>query len=233
MQARQEGSQAIAKKDYDRAIEQYSIVLKGRPDEIDAWLERSYAFGNKNDFDRAFADADQAVNLCNKQQILGSQLAGRAYFYRAKAWILGKGDMDNGIADLNQAIRLGWNTVESFRFRAYAHSRKGEEDAAISDYTTVLQLDSKHAAAKTELAELMYDRAFRQSKQVGNTKETIEDLTIVINLNPQHAKAFLLRSIAYFGLGDLKRSELDRQEAVRLDPSLDFEFGRRPAREPR
>ena len=55
----------------------------------------------------------------------------------------------------------------------------------------------------------------------GQFDRAIADYDQAIKLNPQYARAFLMRSRTYEALGLTDQSKKDREEALRLNPNID------------
>ena len=76
---------------------------------------------------------------------------------RGNAW-RGKGDLDNAIADYNEAIRLDPNFAFPYNGRASAFLNKGDFDRAIDDYSQVIRLDPTLAAPYSNRALAWRDK---------------------------------------------------------------------------
>jgi TonB family protein len=57
------GKVYINKRDYDRAIADFSALIQLTPGRADAYNHRGVAYGTKNELDRAIADFDKAIQL--------------------------------------------------------------------------------------------------------------------------------------------------------------------------
>ncbi len=64
---------------------------------------------------------------------------------------------------------------------------------------------------------LYFYRGF-SNRQLGNTEAAIDDYDIVINLNPEFARAYKNRGVAYYYLGDYEAAIADYEQAIELDP---------------
>jgi len=86
-----------SKKDYDRAIADYSEAIKLDPTYSRAYANRGFGYYNKKDYDRAIADFSEAIRLDPKY----------AWAYANRGSIrTAKGEFDLAIADLTEAINL-------------------------------------------------------------------------------------------------------------------------------
>jgi tetratricopeptide (TPR) repeat protein len=105
------------KKDYDRAIADFTIAIKLTQDNDNETLynERGYAYLEKGDYDKALADFNQAVRLYPN--------SANAYDSRGEAYLTA-GDYDNAIADYSQALRLDPNMDSAKKGLAEAKKKK-------------------------------------------------------------------------------------------------------------
>ena len=85
------------KKDYEKAIADYSEAIRLDPTYVLAFNNRGAPGHDKTDYDKAIADFSEAIRLDPKDAV--------AYDNRGIAWY-DKKDYDRAIADYNEAIRL-------------------------------------------------------------------------------------------------------------------------------
>ena len=97
-------------------------------------------------------------------------------------------------------------------YRGYCYAAKGDNDAAIADFTHVVRLRPDHA-------EAYRFRGLAYWKE-GNYDKAIVDFTEAIRLNPGYAEAFDGRGKAYEAKGDFDKAVADHHEAARLDPTF-------------
>jgi tetratricopeptide (TPR) repeat protein len=127
------------KKDFARAIADYTAALRLDPDMALVYLNRAFAYKEKGDFDRALADGDRALELDPENRLL---LRGRGDVYRARG-DKSKGDYDNAIADYSEAIRLDPQDGLAYRSRGMAYQATGELERATADYNKFMELQRK------------------------------------------------------------------------------------------
>jgi hypothetical protein len=97
---RASGQEYLEQGDYDRAIADFTLLLRTQPpDNHAAWLyfNRGLAYVRKNDYDRAISDCTQAIKLDPNNSW--------AYNNRGSAF-LGKGDRARARADWIKALQL-------------------------------------------------------------------------------------------------------------------------------
>jgi tetratricopeptide (TPR) repeat protein len=92
---------------------------------------RGVEYANKHDFDRAFADYDEAIRTDPKFAF--------PYSNRGDARRL-NGDVEQGLADLNQAIRLDPNFGNAYYNRGLAWEAKQDLQRALADFKKYAEL---------------------------------------------------------------------------------------------
>jgi TPR repeat/Tetratricopeptide repeat len=122
------------KRDFDKAIADYSEAIRLNPTYAIAYNNRGHAWYAKNDFGKAIADYSEAIRL-NPTYAL-------AYWNRGIAW-QGKNDFDKAIADYSEAIRLNPRNTMAFSYRGNAWFEKGQVDKANADLTEAIRLDPR------------------------------------------------------------------------------------------
>ncbi|WP_292577417.1 tetratricopeptide repeat protein, partial [Mesorhizobium sp.] len=109
---------------------------------IKAYFYRGSARDDKEDWDGAIADYNQAIALDPK--------ATSALFNRGTDWS-NRGDYDRAIADFNIVISLEPSASDAFSSRGSAFLRKGKIDAAMLDFQQAIEADPQNGDAHTGL----------------------------------------------------------------------------------
>ncbi|MEQ1775521.1 MAG: tetratricopeptide repeat protein [Burkholderiales bacterium] len=93
-----------AKKDFDRAIADYTEAIKINADYREAFNNRGNAHRNKKDYDRAIEDYEQAIRIAPK----------RGLYHRNRGNVLmDKRDYEKALASFNEAIKLDANDADA------------------------------------------------------------------------------------------------------------------------
>jgi tetratricopeptide (TPR) repeat protein len=112
---------------------------------------RAISWRLKGDFDRAFADYNEAVRLDPNEPL--------NYSMRAVAW-RAKNELQRAIADYGEAIRLKTDYVDAYIRRGQTYESLGDRERALADYRAVLSLpaasdkESARETARTRIAAL-------------------------------------------------------------------------------
>jgi tetratricopeptide (TPR) repeat protein len=119
------------KRDYDRAIADYTAAIQLNLNESTAFNNRGNTYKAKGDLDRAIADFSRAIRINPRSAV--------AYFNRGIAYSLLR-DVDRALVDLNEAIRLSPKNAEYFEVRGMVFEAKGDIDRAKANFITAQQL---------------------------------------------------------------------------------------------
>jgi len=151
-QARQQGAQQAvrfaesgdayySKKDYDRAIADYTQAIRLNPSNGVYYNNRGLAYQDKKDYDRAIADFTEAIRLDPRTAVI---YLNRGHAYRDKE------DYDRAIADYTEAIRLDPNAYSETLYtnRGFAYYMKSDYAQARSDINRALRINSNSEFAK-------------------------------------------------------------------------------------
>jgi len=113
---------------YEEAAAQFSEALETDPNSWSSYLQRGLAKQNLSRPDDAIVDLQAALRIKPDLQEARTALAG----------IYGeKGDRQREIEELTKAIELK-PTVDAYSRRALAHAELGQHEAAIADFTWVI-----------------------------------------------------------------------------------------------
>jgi tetratricopeptide (TPR) repeat protein len=198
-----------------------------------AYVNRGNASYDKNDFDTAIADYNQAISLdpsdaiaynnrglaykqkreydraltdFDKALSLNSRYAN-AYINRGSTWH-DKGDLDRAIADYSSGLQYNPKDALAYRNRARAYMRKEDYDNAIADYSSKIRLEPDGESYRTR------GDLYEKKKDYENA---IADYTEAIRLNPKDVDAYYGRgNIYYYQKKDYDRAMADYKEGVRL-----------------
>ncbi len=210
----------LSKADRDfalvRAIDDWTVAIRLKPDSAEAYYFRGRAYACKGeDKAKSLADYNEAIRLKPDY--------ADAYYFRALSY--GDADRDKQIADLTAALRLKLNAERAcwaYCSRGSAFERKGDRAAALDDYTAAIRLDHKRSDAYVDRASLYLNR--------GEPDKAIDDFTVALRLalresDPIHrlftaSLAYHGRGMACAGKGLLEQAIADFSEAIRLDGGI-------------
>lgn len=188
---------------YVRTIAICTRALVGADDKNAAFYlnSRGIAYSNKEQYDRAIADFDEAIRR-NPQY-------GNPYVSRGLAWKR-KQEFDRALADFGEAIRVDPNLVVAFVDRGNLLSNQGEFDRAIADFTEAIRLNPKFADG--------YNGRGIAWTEKGEFDSAIADFSEAFRLSPQDARYVNNRGDAWKKKGDYERAIADFSESIRINP---------------
>lgn len=133
-----------------------------------------------------------------------------------------KGEFDQAIKDLNQAIQLRPAYAQAFNNRGNAYLRTHQYDLAIKDFSQAISLKPDNAPGHGDLTPSdtasMFNNRGIAYLQEGAYNLAILDFNEAIRLNPNGADAFYNRGIAYGDGGDYESAAGDFTKAIQLNP---------------
>lgn len=178
---------------------------------------------------------------------LGAQDASVDYYIGLTSYHLGENT--RAVKAFTSALKKNPSSIDSRYYRGRAYSNLNNNQAAFSDYTYILNKDSKHCAAwnsrgvinliQEKYNEAIYD--FNQALNLspdslceqyvvlynlGDTHLTLKKYQTAINylnqairLKPDYADAWNLRGVAYSWLNNFPQAIVDYQKALEINPN--------------
>lgn len=130
-----------------------------------------------------------------------------------------KGQLDEAIANISEAIKLNPNNSNAYKNRGVAYMRKEDFDKAMADFNKAIELNPQNEAA-------FYSRGLVHMR-TGFIDRAIADCNKTIELNPKHALAYNNRGSFYGRKGLLNKAIADLNQSIELDPSLSAAYRNR------
>jgi len=191
------GIENYNKRDYDRAITEFTQAIQLNTNYAEAYNNRGKAHSAKFNYDLAIADFTQAIRLVpNNAEVYSNR--GEAYS--------DKEDYVRAISDIDQAIKLDPNNAEAYSRRAFAYWAKGERavsnskllisnpntgktdyDSAVSDFTQVIRLLPNNAKAYDNRG-CVYAQRGNIYRDKNDYDKAIADFETALRLDPKTDK---------------------------------------------
>jgi tetratricopeptide (TPR) repeat protein len=215
------GAARLDAREYDKAIAFFTHALKlapapeGMVDPGDIYALRGVAYSAKDDYDRALAEMDQALQH-------GGDRIG---FHVTRGSIhLVKFDLDAARKDFNQAIdnallishrdaRTNSNLAAAYWGRAQSYLLKEGRPSAQDDFQRVIALAKTDTPGSYVIRGMAY-------QYTGDLEKAIADFDQSIKLDSRDrcGCAYLLRAQAYLEKGDSRRALADLARASQYAP---------------
>jgi tetratricopeptide (TPR) repeat protein len=129
------GTLELENKRYDQALNNFSEALEIKPDYFEAYLNRGRTYAGTGNLVGAIADYTKAIELIPNKPL--DPNLPLAYFERAELFRL-DGNDDKAIEDYRSAVRLKPDYWNAYLNLGFAHENKNDFDAAISDYSKII-----------------------------------------------------------------------------------------------
>jgi tetratricopeptide (TPR) repeat protein len=110
---------------------------------------------------------------------------------------------------LDSLLEINPKNADAFYNRGWLYAYKGEERAALNDYSKAIEIDANHADAHYNRGLIFVG--------LKDYEKAIEDFSAAIRLKPQSADAYCNRGAAYFEQGRLDLARQDYGEALKID----------------
>lgn len=228
------------KKEYDKAIEEYSTAIGLKMDYADAYFNRGLSYDALGNFESAVLDytkvieiqsdaADAYVGLGNakksqekfEEAIMTYDRAieinpgfAEAYFNRANI----KADLkrsEEALKDYNEAIKLKPDYASAFINRGVIEVEMQLYEDALNDYSRAIELKPDDAIA-------YYNKGIVKKKQA-LLQEALMYFDKAIVLKPDYADAYIYRGIVKDDLKSYEEALKDYDKAIEIQP--DYALG--------
>jgi tetratricopeptide (TPR) repeat protein len=196
------------RKDYDRAVADYSEAIKLDPQFASAYINRGLVYDLKGESDAAAGDFSRAIELKPDEPL--------AYYDRGYIRSWEKHDYDGAIADLSKAIELGNKDAPTYLYLALAYQGKKDYRRAVTNYDEGLKLAPNNAIALSSRGTAY--------QNLGDFDHALADYNAAIKADPKYASAYAERGYLRRVQGDIEAAITDYSEAIKLDPSANYVY---------
>ncbi len=187
----------LSRTDPDTALGIVDAVLAGQPGTIEAIQLHAALCGRLGQFERMLEDAETLIRL--------EDVDNHALEWRGLSFML-LGRLENGLVDLDRAVEIGGRSAWHLALRGLLLIKAERLLDALRDFDDALALEPD---AITALLGRACGRA-----GVGNISGALDDLTHVLELDPQNADVLALRGDRYVELTDFEAAEHDYEQAM-------------------
>ena len=153
------------KKQFKRAISDFTKAVRLRPRDLIVRLNRGVVFERMGQYGRAIANYSIAIEQDPEFSL--------AYFNRANVFEA-KGDLNAAIADYKVAIKLNLVNADAVNNLGNVYYKTGQRASALNAYRSALTIDPEHRQARKNLS-LLEDETKQISKQTPRTQTVSKD----------------------------------------------------------
>lgn len=188
-----------AKKEKDKAIENYTKAIELNPDFADAYYNRGLVLQSKKEQQKATIDFENAIiNYSNTLKI--NPHSPRLYVCRGNTWYC-NGNYDKAIEDYTTALNIN-NSADAHYNRGLAWFAKLDYTKAIEDFTQAITLKSDYSDVYNTAIGNAWFAAKKYNKAIANYSEAI-------NINETFENAYYSRGLAK------KENDNDLQDCIK------------------
>jgi tetratricopeptide (TPR) repeat protein len=219
------------KRDYDRAIADFTEAIRLNPQYAKAYNYRGTTLYRKGQVDLAIDDFSKAIKIDTKYVQAYNNL-GLAFYYKGQGQN-DKGQNDEAMAnftkaidDFTVAIGLDDQNAMAYYYRGSARLAEKEYDLAIADFTAAIDINPQYADAYLNRAAALsalgkFDEAFYNQGLAwfhrGQYDPAVAASSKAIDINPRHVEAHRNRAAALRALRKFDEARADEDAARQLD----------------
>jgi tetratricopeptide (TPR) repeat protein len=206
------GNSYVAKKEFDRAIEDYTEAVRLDPTYSVAYNQRGNSYYSKGDYVRAIENYDEAIRISAGSEVQYSNRAS-AYYYR--------GEFGRALEDYDRALGANPKYIRAWNGRGDTYYKRREYDSALKDYDQSIALNSTDAAVFNTRGCCYYFK--------GDYDRAIADFDEAIRLRSDSAAYYLNRGDSYRQKKEYERAINDYDKALRISPDYALAINARSA----
>lgn len=221
---------------YDQAIADYTSALQINPSDANVYSNRAAIYLLLGAHDRAQADLNEAMKLepentkaqynqgalylkqgANDKALehfsgmISKNIGATRDVFGSRAVIyLKRGQINEALADLDQAIKLDPNFFDAYMNRGTAYGLLGRAKEALMDFDQALKLNSNSADAHVNRAIMLISLA--------RPKDALLDADDAVSITPENIKAHLLRAQVFLALGRVQDGLREYEVILRINP---------------
>jgi tetratricopeptide (TPR) repeat protein len=197
------------KKDYPAALDDVARAIALYPQSEENYVLRSKILFEMDRFAEGISDLWTASEIWPYEDSVKKWVRGAAIHLVYKGHQLYKQkDYANALERYNLAEQCDASHAETYYWRGVLFSHQGNLASAERDLENAVQLNPRHFDSYRSLDWVL-------AKQ-GKWDAVVEHWNRFLELEPNHAKAYLERGGTFFHEGDLKRAFEDAQKACQL-----------------
>ena len=193
---------------YTEAIKLYDLAILVDPNNSTYYINRGVAKGALNNKIGAMDDYNKAIKINNPTVNIYV-----AYYNRANIKFENK-SYNEAVKDFNISIELNSNYSNSYMDRGTCYYTLNKKELAMSDYNKAIKINYPN--------EKMYYAYFNRAlikKDYEDYNGAINDLSIVIQLNPSHADSYFQRGYCNYWLKNYDLVFADINKAMEINPT--------------
>jgi tetratricopeptide (TPR) repeat protein len=207
------GKVYIQQEEYDKAIEQFDLQLKERPDDMDAWWWRGMSHTYQKEYEGACECIDKVIEgVPEKRELQEQKPFLWSLYYSAGITALQDEDWELAKKRLHGALKFQPDSTQSYMHLAMIASQQGHEDTMLTYYRRILEIDPENSLAYKNLGA----HSVREKKY----DEAIDYFTKGLKADSKDADLSYRLGIAYYLKKDHVSAEGAFRQAIENDSTL-------------
>lgn len=228
--------------EYEQAIADYTSALQINPSDANVYSNRAAIYLLLSAYDRAQADLNEALKLepenpkaqynqgalylkqgANDKALehfsgmISKSIGATRDVFGSRALIyLKRGQINEALADLDQAIKQDPNYIDGYMNRGTAYGMLGRAKEALMDFDQALKLNPNSADAHINRAIILINLA--------RPKDALLDADDAVSIAPENIKAHLLRAQVFLTLGRAQDALREYDVVLRINPKEPMAF---------
>ncbi len=178
----------ISQKQFQEAINAYSLAIEKNPKNATAYLGRGTAYGELGKHDDALKDMNRAIEISPSAE---------AYVNRGIA-LAKTGNNEGAIKDFNKAIESNPSLAYAYSARGLSHFIMGNIDNSINDYKKAVELNPND-----KLVYSMLGASYLKNK---NIAESVKNLEKALEITPNDSLIMYNLACAYSVDGKVEKA---------------------------
>jgi len=201
------GLRHLEKKQWDKAIEEFSEVVRLEPKTAEAYYNRGLAWEEKQEWHNAISDFDAFLRLEPND--------ADGFLSRSEA-LTNLGQTAAAIADLDTVLRLDSDNVEVYCLRGKLREHAGEYGLALYDFNLAAQRQPDDPAVLNYLAWLL---ATAPDAQLRDGRRAVTSALRAVEIeNAKEWDTIDTLAAAFAETGNFAKAIHSQNEALRLAP---------------
>lgn len=148
--------------EYQAAITTLNQAVTLNSGQIQAYLNRGFAYAELNSHVSAIANYDKAIQIAPQ--------SAEAYYYRGDEY-LEAGDNQKALSDYNQAIKLNPEYTKAYLDRGFIYANLGQNNQAVNDFKKAAKLLEKEGDQQNYKLAL---EVIQELQSTSNSSATVE-----------------------------------------------------------
>lgn len=194
-------------KQFDKAIDDFSNLIRLRPDEARTYITRGRLYTDMGELEKAMADFNRALELNSEHP---DALANRGAVYGMQS------QYGKALADLNRSLEINPKTEHALINRSLVFYSLGRYEEALKDCLVLYELNPRDSENINMIGVC--------KSNLGDNEGALQYYTLAIETNPANGVYYQNRSFLYNFIGEKEKAAQDATKARQLGVNFSQEY---------